>query len=139
MIKIYEQCRKIKQQNKIGYVILNSDVKVEKRGELISHFADNPDCPIFLSTDAGGTGLNLQMADTVINVELPWNPAKINQRVGRINRIGQKAKKLTVINLVRTNCIESRIQDMLALKQSLFDAVLDEKLEISEVDFEAKG
>ena len=128
----------LKSKN-IGYVRLSGDVAVKNRGKLIDEFADNPDCLVFLSTEAGGAGLNLQMADTVINFELPWNPAKKNQRIGRIHRIGQKNQKLTVINLVSTGSIEERIASGIVVKEALFDAVLNEADLTDEVDFSAKG
>ncbi|MBN2860133.1 MAG: SWF/SNF helicase family protein [Sphaerochaetaceae bacterium] len=96
---------------------------VEKRQSLIDRFLDDPECLIFLSTDAGGVGLNLQNCDLLINVELPWNPARLNQRIGRIHRIGQKSSKVNVINLVSRGSIEERIQAGIAMKQELFNAV----------------
>ncbi|MCK4502821.1 MAG: DEAD/DEAH box helicase, partial [Desulfuromonadales bacterium] len=111
------------RENDIGFVELNGKVPVPKRALLIKEFESNIDCQVFLSTEAGGVGLNLQVADTVINFELPWNPAKKNQRIGRIDRLGQKSEQLTVINLITTNSIESRIADGLLLKQSLFEGV----------------
>ena len=123
----------------IGFVTLSGDVAVEKRGALIDEFSSNPECKIFLSTEAGGAGLNLQCADTVINFELPWNPAKKNQRVGRVHRLGQKSSNITVINLVAQNSIEARIAEGLVLKTSLFEAVLNEKNQNDEVDFSRRG
>ena len=54
-------------------------------------FRNDPDCKVFLSTDAGGVGLNLQAASAVINFEPPWNPARLEQRIGRVHRLGQVA------------------------------------------------
>jgi len=128
----------LKSKN-IGFVRLSGDVPVKNRGRLINEFADNPDCLVFLSTEAGGAGLNLQMADTVINFELPWNPAKKNQRIGRIHRIGQQHRNLTVINLVSVRTIEERIASGIVVKEALFDAVLNQEVLTDEVDFSAKG
>jgi superfamily II DNA or RNA helicase len=130
---------KLLQRLHIPYVLLCGDVPVEKRGKLVEEFNGNPDCLVFLSTEAGGVGLNLQAADTVINFELPWNPAKKNQRIGRIHRLGQKSPKLTVINLVALDSIEERIAAGIELKESLFDAVLNEGDLTDEVDFSTKG
>jgi SNF2 family DNA or RNA helicase len=94
---------------------------------------------VFLSSDAGGTGLNLQMADTVINFELPWNPAKKNQRIGRINRIGQQSENLTVINFIAKNSIETRIASGLSLKESLFESVMNKGSVQDVVDFSSSG
>ena len=123
----------------IHHVILSGEVPVAERGLLIEEFARNPESLVFLSTEAGGTGLNLQFADTVINFDLPWNPAKKNQRIGRVNRIGQQSSSITAINLVALNSLEARIADGLVLKESLFDAVLSEGDLTDEVDFAAKG
>ena len=95
--------------------------------------------PATASSEAGGSGLNLQMADTVINFELPWNPAKKNQRIGRVHRIGQQSSKITAINLVARQSIEERILEGIVLKESLFDAVLSEGDMTDEVDFSSRG
>ncbi|MEL6132231.1 MAG: C-terminal helicase domain-containing protein, partial [Bacteroidota bacterium] len=123
----------------VNYVELNGKVPVPKRQALVNRFYDDPACKVFLSTEAGGTGLNLQVADTVINFELPWNPAKKNQRIGRIDRIGQQAKSLTVINLITQNSIEERIAAGLILKENLFENVLDQDSVGDSVDFSQKG
>ncbi|MCU0449707.1 MAG: SNF2-related protein [Bernardetiaceae bacterium] len=123
----------------IGFAELSSDVAVKNRDALVQNFATDPACKVFLSTEAGGSGLNLQMADTVINFELPWNPAKKNQRIGRIDRIGQQATHLTVINLVTRGSIEDKIATGLALKQSLFEGVMNATSQTDSVDFSAEG
>jgi superfamily II DNA/RNA helicase len=138
-VTMLQLIEKILQNNKIGYAMLTGRIPVKDRGGLIDEFTNNPGCKVFLSTEAGGTGLNLQAADTVINFELPWNPAKKNQRIGRIHRIGQKSSSLTVINLVAVDSIEERIAGGIELKESLFDAVLNEGDMTDEVDFTKKG
>ncbi len=110
----------------IPFVELSGKVPVKKRQCLIDEFTSNPQCKVFLSTDAGGTGLNLQAADCVVNFELPWNPAKLNQRVGRVSRIGQKSNCVNVVNLIAKNSIEEKIMAGLQLKRDLFDGVFDE-------------
>lgn len=117
----------------IGFVEFSGKVPVKKRQQLIDEFRDNPECMVFLSTDAGGVGLNLQHCDFLINVELPWNPARLNQRIGRIHRIGQTSKKLNVINLISRNSIEEKVLAGISMKQDLFDAVLEGKADA--VDF----
>jgi superfamily II DNA/RNA helicase len=109
----------------IPFVELSGKIPVDKRQPLIDEFTTNPQCRVFLSTDAGGTGLNLQAADCVINFELPWNPAKLSQRKGRVNRIGQKSKCVNVVNLIAKSSIEERILAGLQLKQDLFEGVFD--------------
>jgi len=109
----------------IPFVEFTGKVPVTKRDRLITEFKENSECMVFLSTDAGGVGLNLQNADCVINFELPWNPAKLNQRIGRVMRIGQKSKCVNVINLISKKSIEEKILAGLHLKQELFDGVFD--------------
>lgn len=123
----------------IVFTTLSGKIPVKKRGALIKEFEDNPECKVFLSSESGGAGLNLQVADTVINYELPWNPAKKNQRIGRINRIGQKKQKLHVFNLLSYASIEMKIAAGLLLKQNLFEGVLNASSATDEVDFSAKG
>ncbi|WP_163337366.1 SNF2-related protein [Desulfopila sp. IMCC35008] len=109
----------------IPFVELSGKVPVAKRQLLIDEFSENPDCKVFLSTDAGGTGLNLQAADSVINFEIPWSPARLNQRIGRVNRLGQKSGCINIINLISRNSIEERILAGNRLKSELFDSVFD--------------
>jgi superfamily II DNA or RNA helicase len=110
----------------IPFVELSGKVPVKKRQALIDEFTNNPECRVFLSTDAGGTGLNLQAADCVVNFELPWNPAKMNQRIGRVSRIGQESGCINVINLIAKNSIEERILAGIQLKTDLFKGVFDD-------------
>lgn len=130
---------KMLRKNNISFTELSGKVPVSKRKKLIEIFFDDPTCNVFLSTEAGGTGLNLQIADTIINFELPWNPAKKNQRIGRIDRLGQKNKNLTVINFITKNSIEEKIASGLVLKQNLFEGVLNKGNTLDYVDFSSKG
>ena len=130
---------KMLNENGLGFVELSGNVLVKNRKKIIEEFENNIDCQVFLSTEAGGSGLNLQVADTVINFELPWNPAKKNQRIGRIDRLGQKNKNLTVINLITRNSIEMKIASGLIVKQNLFESVLSPENKQDVVDFSDKG
>jgi SNF2 family DNA or RNA helicase len=138
-VKVHKLIGHILRENNIGFAELNGSVPVKLRGELIKKFETNPHCKIFLSTEAGGSGLNLQFADTLINFELPWNPAKKNQRIGRIDRLGQKSNKLTIFNFITRNSIEQQIASGLLVKQNLFDGVLDGSSKTNFVDFSTKG
>ncbi|HSQ40540.1 MAG TPA: DEAD/DEAH box helicase, partial [Anaerolineales bacterium] len=106
----------------LGYVKLTGDVPSAKRGDLIKRFFDDPECRVFLSTDAGGVGLNLQAASLVINLDLPWNPAVLEQRIARAHRHGQPSS-VQVINLIAKDTIEERMLDTLAAKKNVFAAV----------------
>lgn len=108
----------------IGYVSFHGGVPSEKRPELISRFREDPACRVFLSTDAGSTGLNLQHASTLVNMDLPWNPAVLEQRIARVHRLGQ-ARPVQVINFVAKGSIEEGMLSVLAFKRSLSEGILD--------------
>lgn len=104
------------------------DVPQDKRRREIIRFREDPDCRVFLSSESGGVGLNLQVANAVINLDLPWNPARLEQRIARAWRKHQK-RVVSVINLVAENTIEHRMLYLLDAKQGLSDAVLDSPTE----------
>ncbi|MGE5192132.1 MAG: DEAD/DEAH box helicase, partial [Deltaproteobacteria bacterium] len=81
--------------------------------------------PVMLCTDSGGEGRNLQFADTLINYDLPWNPMRIEQRVGRVHRIGQ-TREVFVFNLCTAGSLEARILDLLNEKIRMFELVVGE-------------
>lgn len=138
-VKGHKLIGKMLRDNNIGFVELNGKIPVKSRSELIHKFETNEQCKIFLSTEAGGSGLNLQVADTLINFELPWNPAKKNQRIGRIDRLGQKSSQLTIFNFITYNSIEQHIAAGLLVKQSLFNSVLGANARNNFVDFSSRG
>ena len=97
----------------------------KRRTQNIVEFHDDPEFRILFASDAGGVGLNLQRAaNCVINLELPWNPAVLEQRIGRIYRLGQKLP-IDVYNLVCEQGIESRIADLVGSKQAFFKGLFD--------------
>jgi ERCC4-related helicase len=108
----------------IGYVSFHGGVPSEKRPALVDRFRDDPDCRVFLSTDAGSTGLNLQHASTLVNMDLPWNPAILEQRIARIHRMGQK-RPVRIVNFVAKGTIEEGMLSILAFKRSLSAGILD--------------
>jgi superfamily II DNA or RNA helicase len=99
-------------------------VPQQRRRAEIMRFKQDPACRLFLSTDSGSVGLNLQVASAVVNVDLPWNPAKLEQRIARAWRKHQ-TRAVTVINLVCEGSIEHVILHLLGQKQALADGVLD--------------
>lgn len=108
----------------IEFEYLHGGIPAKKRKSLIDNFHKNPESRVFLSTDAGGVGLNLQCASIIINLDLPWNPAVLEQRIGRVHRLGQK-KIVRVINMVSLNSIEHRILNLIKFKKSVFNGVID--------------
>ncbi len=112
------------QARGLGYVSFHGGVASEKRPALIDRFRNDPACRVFLSTDAGSTGLNLQHASTLVNMDLPWNPAVLEQRIARIHRMGQE-RPVRVINFVSKGTIEEGMLSVLAFKRSLSAGILD--------------
>lgn len=108
----------------IQYEYLHGGVPSEKRKTLMDNFMENPDSRVFISTDAGSTGLNLQIASLIINLDLPWNPAVLEQRIARIHRMGQK-NNVQVINFVSADSIEEQMLTKLNFKSSMFEGILD--------------
>ncbi len=117
----------------INYVRLDGSVPQQKRGALVKQFQEDESCQFFLATNAGSTGLNLQFANTIINVDLPWNPAILEQRIGRVHRMGQ-TRPVQVYLLVTTDTIEENLLATLAAKHELSNAALDVDSEIDQVD-----
>ncbi|MDP2997181.1 MAG: DEAD/DEAH box helicase [Bryobacterales bacterium] len=120
----------------IAFVSLHGGVPAPKRGALMDAFRRDPDCKVFLSTDAGGVGLNLQAASAVINFEPPWNPARLEQRIGRVHRMGQ-SQPVQAIHFLTSGSIEERVWETLRIKKSLFAGVFDSPTD--EVSFAALG
>lgn len=112
------------QGRKWDYVFFHGGVPGPQRKGLVDRFKDDPGCRAFLATDAGGVGLNLQHASVVVNVDLPWNPAVLEQRIGRVHRLGQK-QPVRVVNFVSQGTIEEGMLQVLRFKKSLFAGVLD--------------
>lgn len=124
-----------------GYTVtvLNGSMSIEERNEAMQEFKTQTN--IFISTDAGGEGLNLQFANIIINYDLPWNPMKIEQRCGRVDRIGQQ-RDVHIYNFIVTDTVENRVREVLEEKLSVileemgvdkYSDVLDS--EVAECDF----
>lgn len=107
-----------------GHVHLHGGVPGSQRKELTRALKEDDDCRVFLSTDAGGVGLNLQSAEAVINMDLPWNPAVLEQRIARVHRMGQ-TRPVRVVNFIAQGTIEQGMLSLLAFKKSVFAGVLD--------------
>lgn len=117
----------------LSYVRLDGSVPQKQRRQLVHAFQEDADCRLFISTNAGSTGLNLQAADTVINVDLPWNPAILEQRIARAHRMGQK-RPVQVYVLVTEQTIEESLLGTLAAKHELALASLDAGSEVDAVE-----
>jgi superfamily II DNA/RNA helicase len=99
----------------------------------VNRFQTDAECRAFLASDAGSTGLNLQAADTVVNLDLPWNPARLEQRIARAHRMGQR-RPVQVHLLVTEGTIEENLLATLSAKHELAAAVLDPDADLREVE-----
>jgi superfamily II DNA or RNA helicase len=122
------------ERMKIGYAWHTGSVPQRRRRAEIQLFKSSPECRVFLSTDSGSTGLNLQNASVVVNCDLPWNPARLEQRIARAWRKHQ-TRAVTVIHLVSENTIEQRMLETLSIKQALADGILDMRGDLGEIRF----
>jgi superfamily II DNA or RNA helicase len=119
-------------KRRLRFVRLDGSVPQKQRQMLVHEFQTEADCRLFLTTNAGSTGLNLQAANTVINVELPWNPAVLEQRVGRAHRMGQ-TQSVQVFVLVTEETLEESLLKTLNAKRDLFLAALDSESDVDRV------
>lgn len=101
------------EQRGFKVAVINGSMGREERQLAQDEFAD--DARLLISTDAGGEGLNLQFAHIVVNYDLPWNPMKIEQRIGRVDRIGQ-AKPVSAYNFLLKDSVEYRVIEVLEQK-----------------------
>ena len=116
----------------IEHAIHTGSVSQERRRAEIRRFRQDPACRILLTSDSGGVGLNLQAADTVINIDQPWNPARLEQRIARVWRKHQ-TRTVRVYHLVAEDTIEHNMLGLLADKQALADGVLDGRGDLSAI------
>ena len=107
----------------IRYALFSGDLSRAEKDAAIARFRDEAD--VLLSTGAGGEGRNLQFADTVINFDLPWNPMRLEQRVGRVHRIGQE-REVFIFNFCQAWTIEEHLLRVLHDKVNMFELVVGE-------------
>lgn len=97
---------------------------VEDKSEVIDRFATTPSTRILLSSEVASEGVDLQFCRFLVNYDLPWNPMKVEQRIGRIDRLGQRAERIDILNLVYADTIDSRIVQRLYERLNLFERAL---------------
>lgn len=115
------------------FVRLDGSVPQKQRQPIVRRFQTDPRCRLFITTNAGATGLNLQAANTVVNVDLPWNPAVLEQRIARAHRMGQE-RSVQVFVLVTEGTIEESLLATLSAKHDLAMAALDPDSDVDAVD-----
>ncbi len=123
-VRMLDLVRELFDAKNIGYAQHTGRIPQQKRRMEINRFKKDAACRVFLSSESGGTGLNLQAASVVINLDLPWNPARLEQRIARAWRKHQP-RSVRVLNLVAENTIEHNMLGKLAYKTALADSVLD--------------
>ena len=128
--RMLELVRDLVQEMEIGHAWHTGSVPTMRRRAEIRRFKEDPACRLFLSTDSGGVGLNLQAASVVINLDLPWNPARLEQRIARAWRKHQ-TRPVRVLYLVTEGSIEHRMIPLLEGKQLLADSVIDGRGDLS--------
>lgn len=99
--------------------LFNGQLKPEEKDAAVAAFRDHPGPRILISTEAGGEGRNLQFCHTMVNYDLPWNPMRIEQRIGRLDRIGQR-NPVTIINLAVAGTVEERVLQVLENRIQVF-------------------
>jgi superfamily II DNA/RNA helicase len=124
------------RRRRVRWVRLDGSVPQKERQALVNGFFRDPACRLFLATNAGSVGLNLQVANTLVNVDLPWNPAVLEQRIGRVHRMGQ-TDPVQVFVLVTEETIEEKLLSTLAAKADLALAVLDPDSDVETIDVES--
>lgn len=116
----------VRSLTKLGKVaILNGSMSSAARQEAIETFRTNPEYKFFVLTDAGNYGINLQFANVLINYDSPWNPAIIEQRNGRVHRIGSTFNIVDIISFVTMGTIDEKIQATLEEKRELGDVLVE--------------
>lgn len=136
----FKDCVKLysKALERVGIktMVITGDTKQKDRPMLIEHFKNSKDIKVLMCTDAFSYGQNLQMCSIMINIDQHFNPAIIKQRIGRIQRIGQKEKVLNVINFLVEDSIEEFIYEKIMRKNILFDTIItqnEEKFSFTQV------
>ncbi len=119
--------------------LFHGGLKSQARATLLDGFRIDPDFRVLFSTDAGGLGLNLQdAASIVVNLEVPWNPAVLEQRVGRVHRMGQQ-RSVRVLHFVTRGAIEEKVRQVVEDKRALFEGLLSDGADQVVLDEEARA
>lgn len=109
----------------VPYELFTGDLTPREREEAIERFTKDDNCRVLLSSDAGGVGVDIPVANYLISYDLPWSAGKFEQRKGRIDRISTDWPEITLINILMQNSIEERMLEMLESKSAIAAAWLD--------------
>ena len=105
---------------------LPNDPERDERGRRIAQFREDPDIQVLLTSEVGGEGLDFQFCNTIVNWDLPWNPMKVEQRIGRVDRLKQQADRIFVVNIALDGTIEKQIIERLYARIGLFERTIGE-------------
>lgn len=126
--------------SKLGYNVYAIHGDIKEREKIIDGFKNNPDFSILLSTEVGSEGLDMQFCSHLVNFDLPWNPMVVEQRIGRIDRFGQKSPSIHIYNLVVSGSIQEYIYDKLLMRIGIFQgAIGDLEMILEEMGEKIKG
>ena len=109
---------------KLGFNALIIHGQIENRAELLHQFKTDPNIQVLLSSEVGSEGLDMQFCNSMVNYDLPWNPMVVEQRIGRIDRFGQKAKVVNIYNIVVAGSIQEEIYMRLLERIGIFKGTI---------------
>lgn len=115
--------------------LIHADIEVKERQRIIKKFRETDEIKILLSSEVGGEGLDFEFCNVIFNYDLPWNPMRVEQRIGRLDRYGQKHEKILIYNFSMAGTIDDEILKRLYLRINIFeryigdlDAILGEEI-----------
>jgi superfamily II DNA or RNA helicase len=114
------------EAHRIAFESISGDDKPESRADKVQRFRESSTTRVLLSTEVGAEGLDFQFCDTVVNYDLPWNPMRVEQRIGRIDRFGQRAPYIDVISMFVEETIDTRILQRLYDRIGVFERSIGE-------------
>lgn len=124
---------------KLGYEKAMIHGDIENRVQEIERFRDSSDVKILLSSEVGSEGLDMQFCDSIVNYDLPWNPMVVEQRIGRVDRFGQRSPIVHIYNLIVANSIQEDIYKRLLDRIDIFKGCIGDLEAILDKDLEGNG
>jgi superfamily II DNA/RNA helicase len=119
--KTIEYLRRRLTSEGLAPAVIHGGIDMESRLPIIEDFMNNPHSRVLISSEVGAEGIDLQFCRVIVNYDLPWNPMKVEQRIGRIDRLGQKNEKVTIVNIAARGTIEERILNRLYKRIGIFE------------------
>lgn len=119
----HQQIVRALERANVSVAMLHGGMRFRQKQESLQQFQSS--ARVLVSTDVGSEGRNLQFCNAIVNFDLPWNPMKIEQRIGRVSRVGQE-REVYVFNLVSAGTLEDHLLDLLHAKINMFELVIGE-------------